>query len=76
MTGLAGLPVYMDLASVMGLKESMARHFCIAVENNVIFMLYTLCTNGIPKGVMCRYGKTQVKLISIIVDGGTVDARG
>ena len=33
MTGLAGLPVYMDLASVMGLKESIERHLHIKQQS-------------------------------------------
>jgi hypothetical protein len=33
MTGLAGLPVYMDLASVMGLKESIAKHLHIKQQS-------------------------------------------
>jgi len=33
MTGLAGLPVYMDLASVMGLQESIERHLHIKQQS-------------------------------------------
>ena len=33
MTGLAGLPVYMDLASVMGLNESIERHLHIKQQS-------------------------------------------
>ena len=32
-TGLAGLPVYLDLASVMGLNESIDRHLHIKQQN-------------------------------------------
>jgi len=35
MTGLAGLPVYLDLASVMGISASIARH--IHVKHQPIF---------------------------------------
>ena len=33
MTGLAGLPVYMDLASVMGLNEGIERHLHIKQQS-------------------------------------------
>ena len=32
MTALAGLPVYMDLASVMGLGDSIGRHLCVKIQ--------------------------------------------
>ena len=32
MTALAGLPVYLDLASVLGLGDSIARHLCVKIQ--------------------------------------------
>jgi len=34
MTGLAGLPVYLDLASVMGISASIARHIHVKHLSN------------------------------------------
>jgi len=37
-------------------------------KEDICFILYTSGTTGMPKGVMYRYGKTQVKLLSIIAE--------
>lgn len=37
-------------------------------KEDICFILYTSGTTGMPKGVMYRYGKTQVKLLSIVAD--------